>query len=168
MAIPLLTLPVTQPMPKPATHPVMAHRESRSVPAPIKTTSPEPTEIASTPIPTPTPSPTPEARETPVKQVSTIDTGGVNCKTGAGDPKSFIYTCESGNDPAKWNTSGCLGLGQACPASKLLAVCPNTDYACEDQYFTGYMIARYHTWEAAKAFWLARTPINGRDVGNWW
>jgi len=85
-----------------------------------------------------------------------------------GDAKMFIYLHESGNDPKRWNGSGCAGLGQACPASKLLAVCPNLDYECEDKWFTSYMLNRYKTWENAKAFWLARVPINGKDVGNWW
>lgn len=69
------------------------------------------------------------------------------------DPKSCIYSHESGNDPTKYNGSGCLGLGQACPASKLLAVCPTMDYSCEDSWFTGYMISRYGTWANAWAIW---------------
>lgn len=75
------------------------------------------------------------------------------------DPKLFIYFHESGNDPTKWNGSGCLGLGQACPASKLLAACPNMDYACEDAWFTNYAVARYGSWQGAYQFWLAH---------NWW
>jgi len=75
------------------------------------------------------------------------------------DAKSFIYFHESGNDPTKYNSSGCLGLGQACPASKLLQVCPTMDYACEDSWFTNYMVNRYGTWENAKTFWLNN---------NWW
>lgn len=71
------------------------------------------------------------------------------------DAKSWIYNEESGNNPARWNTSGCLGLGQACPASKLLAVCPSEDYACEDQFFTNYALSRYGSWGAALAFHLA-------------
>lgn len=60
--------------------------------------------------------------------------------------KSWIYNEESGNDPTRYNTEGCLGLGQACPASKLLIVCPTMDYACEDAWFTNYMEQRYTTW----------------------
>jgi len=67
--------------------------------------------------------------------------------------KAFIYQHESGNDPTRWNSSGCLGLGQACPASKLLAVCPDMDYACEDAFFTNYANARYGGWAGAYAFW---------------
>jgi hypothetical protein len=83
------------------------------------------------------------------------------------DAKSFIYMNESGNNPAQWNSSGCLGLGQACPASKLLAVCPVvTDYACQDAWFTNYMLSRYGTWEAAKAFWQRTDPRP--YPGHWW
>lgn len=67
--------------------------------------------------------------------------------------KAFIYNHESGNDPQRWNSSGCVGLGQACPASKLLAVCPNLDYACEDAFFTNYAISRYDSWQGAYTFW---------------
>jgi hypothetical protein len=75
------------------------------------------------------------------------------------DPKMFIYLKESGNDPTRWNDSGCLGLGQACPASKLLVVCPNMDYACEDAWFTQYAINRYGSWQGAYNFWI---------VNHWW
>ena len=73
--------------------------------------------------------------------------------------KLYIYNHESGNNPARWNTSGCLGLGQACPASKLLSVCPTMDYACEDAWFTRYAISRYGSWYNAYKFWLAN---------HWW
>lgn len=84
----------------------------------------------------------------------------------AGSAKALIYQHESGNDPAKWNGSGCVGLGQACPGSKLTAQCPNLDYACEDQFFTNYMTNRYSTWEAAWAFWQ-RTDCRPY-CGHWW
>lgn len=81
--------------------------------------------------------------------------GTVNCKTGSGPAKAFIYQCESGNRPGAINSSsGACGLGQALPCSKL--PCSLSDYACQDDWFTNkYMIPRYHTWENAKAFWLA-------------
>lgn len=80
--------------------------------------------------------------------------------------KLFIYQSESGNDPKKWNGGGCVGLGQACPGSKLLAVCPGLDYGCEDNYFTQYMLGRYHTWENALTFW-ERTDCRPY-CGHWW
>lgn len=75
------------------------------------------------------------------------------------DAKSCIYLHESGNDPTRLNSIGCLGLGQSCPASKLLAVCPTMDYDCEDNWFTQYAINRYGSWEAAWAFW---------QQNHWW
>lgn len=70
--------------------------------------------------------------------------------------KAFIYSHESGNDPSKYNSSGCLGLGQACPASKLLASCPNMDYACEDAWFSNYAISVYGSWEGAYSAWQSK------------
>lgn len=73
----------------------------------------------------------------------------------APDAKSFIYFKESGNRPTAVNaSSGACGIGQALPCSKLKNVCPDMDYACQDQFFTKYMQNRYGTWENAKAFWL--------------
>lgn len=79
----------------------------------------------------------------------------------------FIYEHESNNNPKSTNSIGCVGLGQDCNGV-LKTRCPNLDYTCEDQYFTEYMQKRYVTWQAAKEHWLARVPINGKDVGNWW
>lgn len=74
------------------------------------------------------------------------------------DPKLFIYSHESGNNPAAINPySGACGLGQALPCSKL--PCSLSDYACQDAWFTQYAISRYGSWAAAEAFWIA----NG-----WW
>lgn len=69
--------------------------------------------------------------------------------------KLFIYNHESGNNPTRANSSGCLGLGQACPGSKLLAVCPTLDYACEDAFFTNYALSRYGSWAGAYSFWIS-------------
>lgn len=68
--------------------------------------------------------------------------------------KMFIYMKESGNRTNAINpSSGACGLGQALPCSKM--PCSLSDYACQDQFFTQYMINRYGTWENAKAFWLS-------------
>lgn len=68
--------------------------------------------------------------------------------------KAFIYEHESGNNPGAINpSSGACGLGQALPCSKM--PCSLSDYACQDNFFTGYMQQRYGTWENAKVFWLA-------------
>ena len=68
--------------------------------------------------------------------------------------KSYIYMRESGNNPTRYSSSGCLGLGQACPGSKLLNVCPTMSYSCEDAWFTNYAISRYGSWAGAYNFWI--------------
>jgi len=75
------------------------------------------------------------------------------------DAKGFIYMHESGNNPLAVNGAGCLGLGQACPGSKLQRVCPTLDYACEDAFFTNYAMSRYGSWEGAYQFWITH---------HWW
>lgn len=70
--------------------------------------------------------------------------------------KAYIYSHESGNSPTAVNSIGCRGLGQACPGSKLPC---GDDYACQDAYFTQYMLSRYGTWANAQAFWQAN---------HWW
>lgn len=78
--------------------------------------------------------------------------------SGCGDDQyaNFIYMKESGCRLTAQNSSGCLGIGQACPGSKLLAVCPNLDYACQNTFFTNYVVARYGSWANAYAEWLAK------------
>lgn len=68
------------------------------------------------------------------------------------EAKAFIYQHESGNRTTAVNSIGCRGLGQACPGSKLPC---GDDYACQDAWFTNYMLQRYGSWENAKAFWVA-------------
>jgi hypothetical protein len=66
--------------------------------------------------------------------------------------KAFIYSHESGNNPSAINSSsGACGLGQALPCSKM--PCVLGDYACQDNFFTGYMLARYGSWQNAMSFW---------------
>lgn len=61
---------------------------------------------------------------------------------------------------SKWranarNASGCAGLGQACPGSKLAAACPNweVDPVCQMRYFSGYANGRYGSWQGAYNAW---------------
>lgn len=75
---------------------------------------------------------------------------------GDNSEANYIYMHESGCDPTKWNSSGCVGIGQACPASKLEAACPGLDYACENAYFTAYA-SKYGGWSGAYEFWLANS-----------
>jgi uncharacterized protein YabE (DUF348 family) len=78
-------------------------------------------------------------------------------------PKDFAYVDyviehESHWNPAAVNRSGCYGLGQACPGSKLVAACPNwqADVVCQLRFFHGYAIGRYKSWEAAYNFKVSR------------
>jgi len=67
------------------------------------------------------------------------------------DYVDYVITHESRWNPAALNASGCAGLGQACPGSKLAAVCPNwqTDPVCQLKFFNKYAVGRYGTWAAA-------------------
>jgi hypothetical protein len=72
------------------------------------------------------------------------------------DAKMFIYMHESGNNPGAINaSSGACGLGQSLPCSKM--GCSLSDYTCQDQWFTSYMLGRYGSWENARAFWLSHS-----------
>lgn len=79
------------------------------------------------------------------------------------DYKMFIYMHESGNVPCKINGGAincgyigslACGLGQALPCAKLTAVCPLSDYNCQDAWFTNYAYSRYGGWEQSYNFWL--------------
>lgn len=76
---------------------------------------------------------------------------------------------ESSNRLDAVNSIGCYGLGQDCN-NVLATECPDwrTNYECQDKFWDSYAIRRYGSWSAAKRHWLARIPINGEDVGNWW
>jgi uncharacterized protein YabE (DUF348 family) len=78
--------------------------------------------------------------------ISSSDYGYVN----------FVVSHESGWNPASLNGSGCAGLGQACPGSKLAAVCSawQTDPVCQLRYFSGYA-GRYGGWEGSYNFWVS-------------
>lgn len=68
--------------------------------------------------------------------------------------KQFIYSHESGCNTDRWNASGCYGIGQACPASKI-AYC-GADFACQDAWFTDYANRAYGGWEGAYNAWLSK------------
>lgn len=73
----------------------------------------------------------------------------------------YVIAHESGWRLGARNAGGCLGLGQACPGSKLIAACPNyaTDAICQIQFFSRYANGRYGSWRGAYNFWL---------VNRWW
>lgn len=70
------------------------------------------------------------------------------------DAVNLIFSGESGWRTNATNASGCAGLGQACPGSKLAASCPNwqTDPVCQTKFFSGYA-QRYGGWQGAAAVW---------------
>lgn len=78
---------------------------------------------------------------------------------GSNEYSQYIYAHESGCRLTVTNAEGCIGIGQACPASKLTAVCPSLDLACQDNFFTAYAVGRYGSWQGAYNFWLAN---------HWW
>lgn len=89
------------------------------------------------------------------KALNTVTgTATASAATSPDADKAFIYSHESGNNPGSVNaSSGACGLGQALPCSKM--PCSMSDYACQDEFFTGYMTNRYGTWANARAFWQA-------------
>ena len=76
-------------------------------------------------------------------------TSNIVANCGDNTYANYIYNHESTCNPQAENPGGCLGIGQACPGEKLLAVCPNLDYACENTFFTNYAVTTYGSWEAA-------------------
>lgn len=94
----------------------------------------------------------PEPVKTPVKTPSVA---------GCGDNQyaNYIYMHESGCRLDARNAGGCLGIGQACPGSKLLAVCPDLNYACQNAFFTSYANSAYGGWAGAYQAWLGK---------HWW
>lgn len=74
------------------------------------------------------------------------------------DPQmAYIYTVESGCRTNAINPGGCIGLGQACPGSKL--PCSLSDWVCQDNWFRNYAVAAYGSIYNAYIF---------RQGHNWW
>ena len=67
----------------------------------------------------------------------------------------FVVGHESGWRPNAVSGSGCTGLGQACPGSKLAVACPNwaSDPVCQLKFFSGYAANRYGGWQGAYSTW---------------
>lgn len=63
---------------------------------------------------------------------------------------NYVISHESGWNPASLSGSGCAGLGQACPGSKLAAACPGwqNNPVCQLQFFSSYA-GRYGGWAGA-------------------
>jgi TolA-binding protein len=80
---------------------------------------------------------------------------------GCGDNSyaNYIYMHESGCRTRNPNSEGCDGIGQACPASKVLNPC-GYDYACQNAWFSNYA-KKYcylgtgdNCWQGSYIFWL--------------
>jgi uncharacterized protein YabE (DUF348 family) len=69
---------------------------------------------------------------------------------------NYVVSHESGWNPASLNGSGCAGLGQACPGSKLAAACPGwqNNPVCQLRFFSGYA-GRYGGWAGSYNFWVS-------------
>lgn len=127
--------------------PVVQKVAEKPVEAPKKAVEPaKPVEPAPEPKAAPAPAPQPvEPAPQPAPPPAPANDGSA---------KMFVYMRESGNNPGSINrSSGACGLGQALPCSKM--PCSLSDYACQDVWFTNYMLSRYGSWENAKAFWLS-------------
>lgn len=98
----------------------------------------------------PKPSPAPQPKQVEAPKPKPVVQGVTNC--GDNMYKQYIYQKESGCRTNAVNSIGCRGIGQACPGSKL--PCSNSDFACQDAWFSNYAIQRYGSWEAAYNFWL--------------
>ena len=74
-----------------------------------------------------------------------VSTGSINC--GSDPNQILVYTRESGCSTTATNSQGCYGLGQDCNGI-VRALC-GSDWTCQNQYFTTYMLNRYGSWSAA-------------------
>lgn len=102
---------------------------------------------------------------TPVRTASAPVSSGGGLRSGCGDNQyaAYIYGQESGGrvtgmcNTTAMNAGGCFGIGQACPGGKV-AHC-GSDYACQNEWFTGYALGRYGSWAAA---------YNFHKANGWW
>lgn len=115
----------------------------------------EPATKVETPTPEPTPQPAPQAEPVaPPEPEPVVAEQPVVTYHSDDFYMEYIFQHESSGNPYARNYLGCLGLGQACPGSKLLSVCPNLgDVACQVGFFTNYAVNRYGSWANAYAFW---------------
>lgn len=105
------------------------------------------------------------AASAPVRTASASVSSGGGLRSGCGDNQyaAYIYGQESGGrvtgmcNTTAMNAGGCFGIGQACPGSNV-AHC-GSDYACQNEWFTGYALGRYGSWAAAYDF---------HRSNNWW
>lgn len=140
VVIPVFSEPLPPPKPTEAGGPFIGFKVPEQI-KPIAQVSAAPLQELQ-PIPVaPTPVATPEPATSAV--------------AGCGDNSyaNYIYTHESGCRTHNPNGSGCDGIGQACPASKVIGPC-GYDYACQNAWFTDYANRTYGGWAGAYNFWV--------------
>lgn len=106
--------------------------------------------VAVAPVAAPTPA-EPAQPQLPAQAAPQAVAAVAGC--GDNDYASYIYHHESGCRTDALNPNGACGLGQAYPCSKM--ACSLSDYACQNEFFTNYAMARYGSWYAAYNYWLA-------------
>ena len=87
--------------------------------------------------------------------IAPVSTVVSNC--GDNMYSNYIYEHESGcNLDAVNPSSGDYGLGQS--ANGLSSACPDwqTDYTCQNSFFTSYANSRYGGWEQAYLVWISQ------------
>jgi Skp family chaperone for outer membrane proteins len=91
-----------------------------------------------------------------VNTVTVTATASADTVQGCGDNfyANYIYMHESTCKTHNPNGSGCDGIGQACPSSKVIDQC-GYDYACQNAWFTNYANSM-GGWEAAYNIWLSK------------
>lgn len=97
---------------------------------------------------------TPNASVARADTPATKPVGGPVAGCGDNEYAHFIYMHESGCQTHNPNGSGCDGIGQACPSSKVIGPC-GYDYACQNAWFTAYANRTYGGWAKAYQFWLS-------------
>lgn len=138
-----------------------------ATPVMVRHIAPEPHTLPQTPL-------QPQAEESPIPVAASIPDSGPVANCGDNSYAHDIYMNESGCNTTRMNSIGCIGIGQSCPGSVIVAACPNLDYACENVFYTNYANA-YGGWAAADTFWhcigscySARTNTTINKVATWW
>jgi hypothetical protein len=133
------------------TTPAVTPATPSSAPAPVAAVVPAPPVFDAN---NPAPAPVAVVRAAPAAayQAPASPGGGVVAGCGDNEYAHYIYSHESGCNTGALNSSGCYGIGQACPASKI-SYCGG-DYACQNEFFTSYANSRYGGWAGAYNFWL--------------
>lgn len=146
---PTPTVPVAPPV---ETAPVEATTTTVATPPTAPVTAPE-TETTTAPSP-----PVTAPVYAPVSTTTTTVAPVVNNQSyGESQAMYDLFQFESSNIPTNVNpSSGACGLGQSDPCYKLLDACGTlSNVACQIDFFTNYVDAKYGGWPQAYAYDLA-------------